>query len=147
MIHHLVNILIKMAEVRENRDFKTRKEILIKELIEQGIPETEIPFMFQVLTNSILHEIDSTGRIPMYSFILFINNAEVYTNIYLETVLEITCNLKAEVNNVADIQTEGDILFPKSASARLNIESGDIANINVSWKEYELDRLPVENNI
>lgn len=147
MIHHLVNILIKMAEVRENRDFKTRKEILIKELIEQGIPETEIPFMFQVLTNSILHEIDSTGRIPMYSFILFINNAEVYTNIYFETVLEITCNLKAKVNNIADIQTEGDILFPKSAGARLNIENGDIVNINVSWKEYELDRLPVENNI
>lgn len=128
-----------MPEIRETEWYKESYQDLLPYVTTYGISKEEFPLMIKDLIYSITEHRDMKINIPDYSYIIKINGVEIFSDRYNNNYLEITCGFKPKKENVDDIAMENTFLFPKSGSARMDIDSGEIVNINISWIEDSVE--------
>ncbi|HBB65022.1 hypothetical protein A2369_00075 [candidate division WS6 bacterium RIFOXYB1_FULL_33_15] len=127
-----------MPEIEESDSYKLKVKRLLQRLYKYGITQEELPTMIDMLVDSIVEDVAKAGRVPRYSYILMINSPEIYEYEY-DNYLEISCGFEPKMENIDDIAIDGYMVLPTSGSARMDIESGEIVNVNVSWEERSVD--------
>lgn len=140
-----------MAERRETNQYKIQYNKLLENLSSYKMTLEELNHYLYILETCIIDKVNKEGKIPQYSYIMNMNTPIIYESDntpYLELMCsfepipeymkDIVYTIPVEeflINgNIYDRTVDNSIIFPSSASGRMNLETGEYDAI-VSWEE------------
>ena len=122
-----------MPEIRETGQYQIAYDRLQSELQKYDLTREELDNYIYLLLDELKNRINSEGKIPEYSYIINPNLPLIY-EFDRNNYLEILCGFDPVPEYVDDMATNGPIIIPKSASARMNLTSGEY-DVAVTWHE------------